>query len=427
MDLSSDQPAGGLRIKTARVFVPLLAPRRYKGAYGGRGSGKSQHFAGALVEECLAVPGTRAVCVREYQKSLKESAKRLIEDKIQQHGLGGHFEIQNDQIRTPGGGVIIFNGLQDHTAESIKSLEGFRIAWAEEAQSLTERSLELLRPTIRLPNSELWFSWNPKSRDNPVDKLFRSPAAAMDPDIVSVRANYTDNPWFPAVLEAERQRDRLINPQRYGHTWLGEYEPMAVGAIWSRAVIDEHRRDTLPDKLTRVVVAVDPAVSSGPGADEHGIIVAAIDPEGRGYIIDDLSCRGGPEVWSKRAVAAYDKWEADCIVVERNQGGDMVKHTIRTVRAALPVVEVVATRGKHLRAEPIAALYTLGKISHIGAYPELEGQMCQMTLAGYEGEGSPDRVDAAVYALTELFPKLTPRARLPVGMVANSSYSVFGD
>jgi Phage terminase large subunit len=132
-----------IEIPTAAVFRPLLDPARYKGAYGGRGSGKSHFFAELLVEECLRAPGTLAICVRETQKTLKESAKRLIESKILEHKVGSLFEVLHDRIKAPGGGLIIFQGMQDHTAESIKSLEGFRICWVEEAQTLSERSLAL--------------------------------------------------------------------------------------------------------------------------------------------------------------------------------------------------------------------------------------------------------------------------------------------
>ena len=140
----------------------MKRPSRYKALYGGRGSGKSHFFAEAMVANASQSKGFRAVCVREVQKSLKESAKRLCEDTVYAMGVKG-FEVLNDSIRTPGGGVIIFAGMQDHTAASIKSLEGFHVAWVEEAQSLSARSLEMLRPTIRAPGSELWFSWNPRS------------------------------------------------------------------------------------------------------------------------------------------------------------------------------------------------------------------------------------------------------------------------
>ncbi|HEY7845769.1 MAG TPA: phage terminase large subunit, partial [Bradyrhizobium sp.] len=150
-----------LRIQTARVFEPLLAPARYKAAFGGRGSGKSHFFGELLVETCQAERGTLAVCIREAQRTLAQSSKRLIETKIAALGLGHGFRVFNDKIETPGDGLIIFRGMQDHTADSIKSLEGFRIAWVDEAQSLSPRSLALLRPTIRAKDSELWASWNP--------------------------------------------------------------------------------------------------------------------------------------------------------------------------------------------------------------------------------------------------------------------------
>jgi len=162
-----------LKIPTARVFEPLLAPARYKGAFGGRGSGKSHYFAGSAVERCVQSPGTRVVCVREVQRSLKESVKLLIEDKIEAFGVGHYFRVLHDRIEGKNGSLIVFQGMQDHTAESVKSLEGFHIAYCEEAQTLTARSLELLRPTIRAPGSELWFSWNPRTETDPVDQLLR--------------------------------------------------------------------------------------------------------------------------------------------------------------------------------------------------------------------------------------------------------------
>ena len=149
-----------LKIPTAKIFEPLLQPARYKGVYGGRGSGKSHFFGELLVETCQAERGTLAVCIREAQRTLAQSSKRLIESKIATLGLGHGFKVFSDKIATPGDGIIIFRGMQDHTADSIKSLEGFRIAWIDEAQSLSARSLALLRPTIRRDGSELWASWN---------------------------------------------------------------------------------------------------------------------------------------------------------------------------------------------------------------------------------------------------------------------------
>lgn len=399
-----------LTIETPRVFVPLLDNARYKGAHGGRGSGKSHHFAEQAVERCLMRSGSRGVCVREVQKTLKESAKRLIEDKIRELGVSQYFNVKSAEIETPGGGVILFQGMQDHTAESIKSLEGFDWAWVEEAQTLSARSLEMLRPTIRAPGSEIWFSWNPRNPSDPVDGFLRGPNPP--PDAAVVRANYSDNPFFPKELEAERAYDEAHKRDRYGHVWLGEYEPTALGAIWDRVTIHNCRRDKAPE-MGRILVAVDPAVSAESGSDEHGIVVVGKGAEdNHGYVLDDVSMRGTPHQWATRAVAAYDLWNADAIVVEVNNGGDMVEHTIKTVRPSVRVIQVHATRGKHVRAEPIAALYPVGRVHHVGTFDKLEDQMCQMTAAGYEGDGSPDRLDAMVWGLTELFPAMvTMRSR----------------
>ncbi len=367
-----------------------------------------------MVERCYVNRGSRIVCVREVQKSLKDSVKRLIEDKIDRLGLGPFFTIKATEIGTPGGGVIVFQGLQDHTAESVKSLEGFNVAWAEEAQSLSARSLELLRPTIRAPGSELWFSWNPRNAADPVDQLLRG--ITPPPDAIVVRANYSENPFFPSELEAEREYDQRTKPERYGHIWLGDYEPVAIGAIWDRLMLHRNRRAALP-AMARILVSVDPAVSSTPGADEHGVVVVGIGQDGRGYVLADYTLRGTPLQWAGRAVAALDEYGADAIVIERNQGGDMCAQTLRTIRPHVRIIEVVATRGKHVRAEPIAALYSLDRVSHVGTFQRLEDQMCQMTAGGYEGEGSPDRVDALVWGFTELFPSINRGPAKPARQV----------
>ncbi len=215
-----------------RVFLPLLQPARYKAAYGGRGSGKSQFFAELLVATALRRPGFRGLCCREVQKSLKESAKRLIESKIAALGVGDQFEVQETQIKTPGGGLVVFAGLQDHTSESIKSYEGFDVAWVEEAQTVSERSLNLLRPTIRTPGSELWFSWNPRLETDAVDKMLRG--GELPTGAVVVRANWDANRRFPAELEQERQDCLRQQPEQYAHIWEGDYVSVAEGAYFAR-------------------------------------------------------------------------------------------------------------------------------------------------------------------------------------------------
>ena len=385
------------------VFKPLWKEKaRYRGAYGGRGSGKSHNFATMLVIRAVSQKGFRAICVREVQRSLKESALRLVSDTIDRLNLGGEFSVQTNQIKTPGDGLISFTGMQDHTAESIKSLENIHVAWVEEASNLSARSLELLRPTIRAEGSEIWFSWNPRNETDAVDQFLRS--ENIPENAIVVKSNYDSNQFFPSELEEERLFDKKHNVERYSHIWDGEYEPRVKGAIWDRATIHAHRRSD-PPEMNRIVVAVDPAVSEE-GGDEHGIIVCGIGEDNRGYVLDDLSRHGSPKQWAEQTIAAYDKWSADAIVIEINQGGDMVRHTLESVRPGIRIIEVRATKGKHVRAEPISALYQLGRVSHVGTFDKLETQMCQVTSAGYQGDGSPDRVDAMVWAMTELFPKL---------------------
>jgi phage terminase large subunit len=228
-----------LTIETPAVFEPLLGPARYKGAYGGRGSGKSHFFAESLIERSI-MEKTDAVCAREIQKSLDQSVKKLLASKIESMNAGAYFEVQDAKIKSTHGGLIIFQGLQDHTSESIKSLEGYDILWGEEAQSLSQRSLDLIRPTIRKPGSELWFSWNPRHATDPIDVLLRGDNPP--PGAVVVKANYMDNPFLPEVLRTELEYDRGRDPEKYAHIWLGEYQRNSEARVFKNWTIEEFTR-----------------------------------------------------------------------------------------------------------------------------------------------------------------------------------------
>ena len=231
-----------LDIPTARVFEPLLAPRRYKGAYGGRGSGKSHFFGENIVEEHLSIPGHRTVCIREVQKSIERSSKQLIVDKINKFNLNASFDVQDQLIKTPGDGLIIFQGMQNHTADSIKSLEGFDRAWIEEAQSISAYSWRMLRPTMRKAGSEIWASWNPASPEDPIDEFFRGPGSDRS-DLIAVRANWSDNPWFgEGTLPTERVEDLRARPDEYGHIWEGDYITISDAIIFRNRVSVEDFR-----------------------------------------------------------------------------------------------------------------------------------------------------------------------------------------
>lgn len=228
-----------LVISTPRWSLPLLETARYKGAHGGRASGKSHERAEALVERCV-MQKTDAVCIREVQKSLDTSVKKLIESKIIKLGVAHLFVVGSKMIRCPHGGMIIFQGMQNHTAETIKSLEGFDIAWVEEAQTLSQRSLDMLRPTIRKPGSELWFTWNPRHATDPVDVLLRGPGSASLPGgMAVVEANFRDNPWHPEEMAAEAVYDRGRDPEKYAHIWLGGYQRNSEARVFRNWTIDE--------------------------------------------------------------------------------------------------------------------------------------------------------------------------------------------
>jgi phage terminase large subunit len=224
--------------KVPRWAVPLHKPARYKGAYGGRASGKSHEFAVMAVEEMVCDPNLRFVCIREVQRSLKFSAKALIEAKIRELGVGSLFEVLQTEIRRRSGtGVMIFEGMQDHTADSLKSLEGFGRAWVEEAQSLSRRSLDLLLPTIRAEGSEIWFSWNPEDQTDPVDAFLRS---SPPENSTVVQVSYTDNPWCPDTMREEAQRMQRLDPDAYAHIWLGQYNVRSEAQVLSgKWTVDE--------------------------------------------------------------------------------------------------------------------------------------------------------------------------------------------
>lgn len=193
---------------------------RVRAAYGGRGSGKSHAFAQALVlkgrERQL-----RVLCCREIQLSLDQSVKQLLDDKIQASGLREFYETTDKQIRGANGTLFRFAGLRTNP-ESVKSAEGFDIAWVEEASTVSQRSIDLLTPTIRNPGSELWFTWNPNKNSDPIDTMLRASQAEVD--WIVRRVQWFDNPWFPDVLRADMEGDRRRDPDKYAHVWLGEYQ-----------------------------------------------------------------------------------------------------------------------------------------------------------------------------------------------------------
>lgn len=250
-----------LEIATPRWAVPIVQAEspRYIGIHGGRGGGKSHFVAEYLIEQAylrrIFVP-----CLREVQKTLQHSSKRLIENKIYDYDLSGDWEIQRDVIRGPNGSEFIFQGMQNHTADSVKSLEGADYAWFEEAQRASQRSIDLLTPTIRKPGSCIIFTWNPDLATDPVDVLLRG--EHKPPRSVVVNVNYDENPWLTDELRLEMEFARERDIDKYAHIWLGEYRRNSETRVFRNWKVEEF--EAPPDAVHRLGAdwgfAIDPTV-----------------------------------------------------------------------------------------------------------------------------------------------------------------------
>ena len=226
-----------LRIQTPRAYLPLInADARYLGAHGGRGSAKSHFFAELWLDESVQ-DKFDFVCLRETLKSLEFSVKKLLESKIQTYNAGAYFDVQDRRITSVHGGVTIFEGMQNHTSDSIKSLEGFDRSWFEEAQAASDKSLTLLRPTIRKERSQLWFSWNPDLPTDPIDVLLRGDS--KPPRSVVIEVNYEDNPWFPEELREEMEYDKQRDPDKFAHVWRGQYRKNSEARVFKNWKVAE--------------------------------------------------------------------------------------------------------------------------------------------------------------------------------------------
>ena len=235
----------------------LFSPQRYKVAYGGRGSGKSWGYARALLIKGAERP-LRVLCGREIQKSIKQSVHTLLADQIQALGLGAFYAVTESEIKGKNGSGFSFTGLATHTVESIKSFEGVDICWIEEAQTVSKRSWDILIPTIRKPDSEIWVSFNPDLDTD--DTYIRFVENPPDTAIV-VKVNYHDNPWFPEVLDKERLYCKINRPEDYANIWEGECKAAVEGAIYAQEIVkaqEQNRVRNVPyDPLLKVHVVFD--------------------------------------------------------------------------------------------------------------------------------------------------------------------------
>jgi len=305
-----------------------------------------------------------------------------------------HYEPSKRRVTWPNGATATL-----YSAEEPDRLRGPQhdLAWADEIASwkYAEEAWDNLMFGLRQGKHPRGIA---TSTPKPI-KLVRDLLARVGQDVVLSGGPTYEN----ADNLAESFLREILG--KYEGTTLGRQEIYAEllddtpGALWTRGLIDRHRVKTFPD-LVRVVIGVDPAVTSGPDSAETGILVAGKGVDGRGYVLADRSCRLSPHGWGSRTVMAYDDFIADLVVGEVNNGGDMVEHVIRTIRPNISYKSVRASRGKAVRAQPVASLYEQGRISHVGAFEKLEDQLCNWVPGGVDW--SPDRLDALVWALTEL-------------------------
>lgn len=406
-----------------RDAVRLLGgPARHILLRGGSRSGKTFVLIRAVVIRALKAAGSRHGIFRHRLTALRASVLRDTFPKVMQlcfPQVSWKLERQENIVTFPNGSTIFFGGLDDEQrTEKILGLE-FSTVYLNEASQISYGARNMLLTRLAqksgLVNRE-YIDANPPSVGHWLYALFEMGIEPKSGEPIADRSLYDTmilNPHsnkdnlgeeYIAALEALPERER----RRFLH---GEYQAAVEGALWR---IDSFRREAaitagsrmdVACRMRRILVSVDPSGASGPEdyrSDEIGIVVCGIDADGVGHVLEDLSARDSPAGWATRALHALDDWRAERIVAERNFGGALVENTIRSVRAHAPVRLVTAARGKAARAEPVAALYEIGKVVHHGRFETLEDQLCHFSVSGYRGSRSPDRADAMVWGLSEL-------------------------
>ena len=375
----------------------------------GRGWGKTE--AGAQWIRQRVAEGARSIAIiAETQKDLEEV---MVPRIVRAHPRDEAPVVRYKPVRLtwPNGAVALgYNGTEPNQLRGPE----FDTAWVDELAKYraAQETWDMLQFTMRRGDPRVFVTTTP--RPTPIIR-----SIVADERTVVIRGNTFDN----AANLPQRFLDKL--KERYAGTRLGRQELNAEilddvpGALWTRNMIDAARRPVTAPDMRRIIVAVDPSGARGAddeGADSIGIVVAGKGVDGRYYVLADYTCKLSPAGWGARAIWAYREHAADLIVAERNFGGAMVEDVIRNLDRKVSYKEVTANakRGKVVRAEPVSALYEQGHVSHVGNnLSNLEDQMCQMTGEGYMGEGSPDRVDALVWAISSLddinlVPRITP-------------------
>jgi phage terminase large subunit-like protein len=415
----------------------LAGPARNVMLRGGSRSGKTFLLVRAIIQRAINAPQSRHVIFRFRFNHAKTSVWSDTLPKVIKlcfPSLSVRFDKTDFYVELSNGSQIWIAGLDDK--ERVEKIlgqeyatvyfnESSQIPWAsvETAMSRLAQKCEMAPEIIKATGRRFialkaYFDCNPPSKLHWSYQLFRAGLKPGTKEALPNPADYAEMKVNPADnadnLPAE-YFDVLasMSAAKRVRFEAGEWASEVNGALWSQEDrtapdgkimpgIDSLRISAAPE-MQRIVVAVDPSGTRGDGGgDDIGIVVAGLGVDGHGYILEDGTCQMSPEGWGRRAVDLYHHHEADRIVGERNYGGDMVRFTVATADKSAAFKEVVASRGKAVRAEPISALYEQGKVHHVGHFPDLEDQMCNFTASGYVGDGSPDRADALVWALTEL-------------------------
>ncbi|MGF1455196.1 MAG: phage terminase large subunit [Alphaproteobacteria bacterium] len=392
---------------------------------GGSRSGKTFVLVRALFIRALKGAGSRHGIVRSHKAHVVESVWMDTLPKVLSLCFPGLSVKRNETLRVmtlPNAAEIWVSGLDDKDrVEKILGKEFCTLFFNECSQIRYDSVLvALTRLAQNVPGlvNKAYYDCNPPPRSHWTYKIWKEGVDPVTGDVLpqpdlyaEMRINPVDNarhvaPDYLETLQAMPQRERMRFLE-------GEWGDSGDGALWTQAVIDKARVEDVPE-LERIGVAVDPAVTASAHSNETGIIVGGLGRcEGRAhaFVLHDASIAGTPDQWARRAVGVYHAFEADVLVVETNQGGDMVMNTIRTIDPSVSIRQVRASRGKVARAEPVSALYEQGRVHHVGHLKALEDQMLAMTVEGYRSEGSPDRVDALVWLISELMPRMVYGSR----------------
>lgn len=441
-----------LTAKQSELKPLLSSAARHVLLYGGSRSGKTFLFCYAIATRALRAEGSRHGIFRKTNVAVKQSVGKDTFPKVMELAYpeaSYRWMEQDGYFLFPNGSEVWLSGLDDKDRVDKVLGKEFVTIYENEASEIsydahTTLSSRLAQKVAVTAGAGEWLpqknyvDLNPTTQSHWTFKMFVQGIEPLEKrplprdDYVWGVANPSDNaenldPAYIAGLA-------LMPKAKRARFFEGKFSGDSSDALWTRAVIDNARlfvrnETDLPD-FKRVVVAIDPAISSDTGSNETGIVAGALDASGQGYVLADGSGVYKPDEWARNAIHLYHYYTADRIVAEANQGGEMVREVIHAQNPDVPVTLVKASRGKYIRAEPVAALYARGRIRHVGEFGELEDQMCTFT-ADFDrkSEGySPDRLDALVWAMTELFPGLiSDRGRkMHEGQaVAHGDYDIF--